>query len=139
MLNLLSSICMEESRNISHKHMISISLTFMQSSMRDNLVNSWAARPFKFQWQNWRVKHLRGSGLDSISPYLSNDQSKRFTYVLSSHLRSAFQLCSFLLISVVFLCLPSKMLFKSPTLPCNNWLFIAVDKKLFQNSTIKYQ
>ena len=40
MLNLLSLIGMEESRNISHKHMISISLTFMEPSMRDNLVKT---------------------------------------------------------------------------------------------------
>ena len=47
MLNLLSSIGMEESGSVSDKHMISVSLIFMYSSMRDNL-NSWVARTFKF-------------------------------------------------------------------------------------------
>ena len=28
--------------------------------MRDNSVNSWAARPIKFQWQNLRAEHLCG-------------------------------------------------------------------------------
>ena len=32
--------------------MISVSLTFMHPSMRDNLVNWYGARAFKFQWQN---------------------------------------------------------------------------------------
>ena len=36
--------------------------------MRNNLVNSLAARPFKFQCQNLRAELLRGPGLDSISP-----------------------------------------------------------------------
>ena len=48
MFNLLSSIGMKESRNVSDVLMITISLTFMQPSIRDKLVNSWAVRPFKF-------------------------------------------------------------------------------------------
>ena len=57
--------------SVSDKQMISISLTFMYPSKRDNLVNSWTARPFKFQPQNLRAELLRGSGLDSISPDLN--------------------------------------------------------------------
>ena len=41
--------------------------------MRDNLVNSWAARPVKFQLKNLRVEILRDPGLGSIYP----DFSKR--------------------------------------------------------------
>ena len=37
--------------------------------------------------------------------YLSNEQSKRLTYILSLHPRSPKQLCNFLLISVVLHCL----------------------------------
>ena len=73
MLNLLSSIGMEESRDVSNKFMISIPLTFMHPSMRDNLVNSLAARPFKFQCQNLKAELLQGPELDWISP----DFSKR--------------------------------------------------------------
>ena len=36
--------------------MTPISLTFMHHSMKDNLVNSWAATPFKFQWKNLRAE-----------------------------------------------------------------------------------
>ena len=68
MFNLLSSMGMEESRNVSDEQMMSISLKFMWSSKRDNLINSWASRPFKFQWQNLRAELLRVPGLDSISP-----------------------------------------------------------------------
>ena len=56
MLNLLSSIGMAESRNVSDKRMIAISLTFMYPSVRDNLVNSWAVRSFKLRWQNLRAE-----------------------------------------------------------------------------------
>ena len=48
MFNLLSSIGMKESRNVSDVLMITIPLTFIQPSIRDKLVNSWAVRPFKF-------------------------------------------------------------------------------------------
>ena len=54
MLNLLSSIGMEESRNVSDKQMVSISLTSMKPK-RDNLINL-------------RVEPLRDPGLDSLSP-----------------------------------------------------------------------
>ena len=60
---------MEEIRNVSDKHMTSISLIFLYPSMRDN---SWAARPFKFQQQNLRTELLRDPGLDSISRDFSN-------------------------------------------------------------------
>ena len=39
MLYLLSSIGIEESRKVSDKHMMSISLTFLYPYMRDNLVS----------------------------------------------------------------------------------------------------
>ena len=67
MLNLLSSIGMEESRNVSDKQMVSISLTSMKPK-RDNLINLWTATPFIFQWQNLRAEPLRDPGLDSLSP-----------------------------------------------------------------------
>ena len=60
---------MEEIRNVSDKHMTSISLIFLYPSMRDN---SWAARPFKFQQQYLRTELLRDPGLDSISRDFSN-------------------------------------------------------------------
>ena len=40
--------------------------------------------------------------------YLSNDLSKRLTCILSLHIRSAYQLCNFSLISVVLHCLYTK-------------------------------
>ena len=39
MLYLLSSISIEESRKVSDKHMMSISLSFLYPYMRDNLVS----------------------------------------------------------------------------------------------------
>ena len=36
--------------------------------MRDNLVNLWAARSFKFQWKSLRAELLRDPVLDLISP-----------------------------------------------------------------------
>ena len=62
MLKLLSSIGMENKETFLITYMISISLTLMYPSMRDNLVNSWPVRLFKFQYQNLRAKLLRDPG-----------------------------------------------------------------------------
>lgn len=47
--------------------MMSVSLIFIYPSIRDNWVNSRAARPFKFQWQNLKAELLQGPGSYSIS------------------------------------------------------------------------
>ena len=53
--------------------------------------------------------------------YLSSDLSKSLTCILSSHFRSAYQLCNFLLISVVLHCLYIKsfLLLKSGDIESN--------------------
>ena len=53
--------------------------------------------------------------------YLSNDLSKRLTFILSLHLRSAYPLCNFLLIAVVLHCLYIKnfLLLKSGDIKFN--------------------
>ena len=41
-----------ESKKVSDKHRISKLWVLIKSSIKGTLMKSWAARPFKFQWQN---------------------------------------------------------------------------------------
>ena len=57
-----------ESKKISDKHRISKLWVLIKTSITGTLMKSWAARPFKFQWQNVIGEDFLGPGFVSISP-----------------------------------------------------------------------
>ena len=59
---------MDESKKISDKHRISKLWVLVKASIKGTLVKSWAARPFKFQWQNLIGEDFLGHEFISISP-----------------------------------------------------------------------
>ena len=107
--------------------------------------------------QNLRVKLLRGPRWDSLSPdfnkrkYLMYRQCKTTDIIKKLHNWSvdqkfnetihvnlfgrSLERCErkFALFRLI------KRLIKSPPLACHNWLFIGMDKKSFENSSMKYQ
>ena len=63
-----SSSGIVKSGNISGRHTMSKLLVVMKASINGTLIKSWAAIPFKLQWQNLMLDYLFGPGLTSISP-----------------------------------------------------------------------
>ena len=57
-----------ESKKVSDKHRISKSWVLIKASIKGALIKSWAARPFKFQWQNLIGEDFLGPGFVSVSP-----------------------------------------------------------------------
>ena len=57
-----------ESKKVSDKHRISKSWVLIKASIKGALIKSWAARPFKFQWQNLIGEDFLGPGFAPISP-----------------------------------------------------------------------
>ena len=63
-----SSSGLVESKSDSDRHTMSKLLVMIKASITGTLIKSWAASPFKFQWQNLMLDYLFGPGLTSISP-----------------------------------------------------------------------
>ena len=56
-----------ESKKVSDRHAKSKLLLVIKASINSTLIKSWAAKPFKFQWQNLMLDDRFGQGLISIS------------------------------------------------------------------------
>ena len=99
--------------------------TFWTYSFDEEFWNDSLSTPINNQLWQARVRlfnnRLNKRSKATSPSYLSNDLSKRLTEIVSLHLRSIYQLCSFLLISVVFLCLYIKnvLLLKSGDIESN--------------------
>ena len=66
---ILSSLrSIVESKKVSDKHRISKLWVLTKASIKGTLIKSWAARPFKFQWQNLIGEDFLGPGFVSVSP-----------------------------------------------------------------------
>ena len=71
----MSSLGIVESKKVSDRPTKSKLLLVIKASTNGNLIKSWAAKPFKFQWQNLMSDDRFGPGLVSISP---DNESSRF-------------------------------------------------------------
>ena len=60
------SLDIVESKNVSDRHTKSKLLLVIKASTNGALIKSWAATPFKFQWQNLIVDYRFGPRLISI-------------------------------------------------------------------------
>ena len=70
-----SSLGIVESKKVSDRHTKSKLLLVIKASTNGTLIKSWAAKPFKFQWQNLMLDDRFGPGLVSICP---DNESSRF-------------------------------------------------------------
>ena len=57
-----------EAKKVSDRYTKSKLLLVIKASTNGTLIKSWAAKPFKFQWQNLMLDDRFGPGLISISP-----------------------------------------------------------------------
>ena len=53
-----SSSSMVESKKVSDRYTMSKLLVVVKAYINGTLINSWAASPFKFQWQNFMLDDL---------------------------------------------------------------------------------
>ena len=74
-----SSLGIVESKKVSDRHTKSKLLLVIKASTNGTLIKSWAAKPFKFQWQNLMLDDRFGPGLVSISPDNKNRRCYRNT------------------------------------------------------------
>ena len=64
----MSSLGTVESKKVSDRHTKSKLLLVIKASTNGTLIKWWAAKPFKFQWQNLMLDDRFGPGLISIFP-----------------------------------------------------------------------
>ena len=62
------SLGIAESKKVSDRHTKSKLLIVIKASTNGTLIKSWAAKPYKFQWENLMLDDRFGPGLISISP-----------------------------------------------------------------------
>ena len=64
----MSLLGIVEYKKVSDRHTKSKLLLVIKASTNGTLIKSWAAKPFKFQWQNLMLYYCFRPGLVSISP-----------------------------------------------------------------------
>ena len=62
-----SLLGIDESKKVSDRHTISKLILVIKASPNGTLIKLWAAKPFKFQWQNLILDDGFGPGLTSVS------------------------------------------------------------------------
>ena len=78
-----SSLGIYEAKKVSDRYTKSKLLLVIKASTNGTLIKSWAAKPFKFQWQNLMLDDRFGPGLISTSPYI---KSRRYLKLFMKYL-----------------------------------------------------